>query len=1164
MAIPIANAGGNQTVTEPETVQLDGSGSVDPDMIGITGYLWQQTNGPTITISDDSIVNPTFDVTATEVGEIRLILRVFSAGGTSSPDAVIIVVEDAVIKPIADAGPNQTVDISTLVTLDASGSTSPGGDPIITWLWVQTEGTTVTLSPDDSSEIVTYTSSATSEDNRFVLVVGTASADSDPDPIVVIVNETPVADAGSNQTVDLGDIVTLDGSASTGQAPLSFLWTQSHGTAVSLLPDNVSEVVTFEAIETAEDNRFTLVVNDGVENSDPDPIIVIVQDPALNPTADTGRNQTVDVDATVQLDGSESFDPRDLELTYNWIQTIGETVTLLPDEFSEQPTFVAPSTAQDLRFLLEVTNSDGQVSDPDPTIIVVEEEVILPIADAGIDQTVIAGALVTLDASGSTTPFAGPITYLWAQTYGDTIALSSTTAISPTFTAPAAGVTVQYSLIVTDTSNATVSIADHININANATGIPPIKPAPVGHYDSASITDYSSNAENPLSMTKEQVDGRLIRTAWANINPADNVYNWALIDNYVDLAQQQGKLVNIGIMDSYSAPAWVIASSDTFDYDFRGVTRTVALPWDVNYLAAKLKFITAFGVRYNNTLNVSSVYWTYAAMTNGIEGHWRVDEADYIASGYTPELLLQAGKDILDMYTDAFPNTKVMIEAHTVFDSMYQIEGVYNHGFDAVGNQVGIAIWWAASRIALNYGGGEIDSLAWSLARDCISNGGHVTCQFVGNFTDQMYRFDSGNNWSQSYGFQHEYLFFDSYGVKHFEIWTKDIAKDNQVIIDLLLGDITGALPLDLPGIQIPEQFAGIPSLPLEIADTLTFKTIPATVLPTIVNPELIGVLNAPVVTNPQSLPITQLPAEVNSEAVGLLNAPVITDAQTIPATALPTASTAQSIPATALPSALTAVSLPSSNPPFALNHARILYDNLLLGSSVSTNAGANGAFTLIPNTADRWTVTDGGAITYELDSAVDIDTVALGAHNLGTVGHAVGVEYSIDLVSAFVAFKVGQNPADDTALMFHNSSTVSVRRLKVTVSGLGDAFVGSIYAGVALQMQRPFFAGHTPINLSAVTTRFSSMSEGGNFIGETIRRKGFKTSADWSNLENDWYRFYFQPFVVSARTLPYYFAWNLDQYSLDVGYCKTSEDIAPSYGVKTRLDVSFSMVGFG
>ena len=89
-------------------------------------------------------------------------------------------------------------------------------------------------------------------------------------------------------------------------------------------------------------------------------------------------------------------------------------------------------------------------------------------------------------------------------------------------------------------------------------------------------------------------------------------------------------------------------------------------------------------------------------------------------------------------------------------------------------------------------------------------------------------------------------------------------------------------------------------------------------------------------------------------------------------------------------------------------------------------------------------------------------------------------------------------------------------------------------------------------------------MTEGGNFVGEQIRRMGFNTSVSFSNLENDWYRFYFQPFVIHARTLPYYFAWNLSQYPLDVGYCKTSADISPAYGTRDTFDVGFDMVGFG
>ena len=271
-------------------------------------------------------------------------------------------------------------------------------------------------------------------------------------------------------------------------------------------------------------------------------------------------------------------------------------------------------------------------------------------------------------------------------------------------------------------------------------------------------------------------------------------------------------------------------------------------------------------------------------------------------------------------------------------------------------------------------------------------------------------------------------------------------------------------------------------------------------------------------------------------------------------------------IPATSLsaPSTITANALDPEVPPFSLKHARILYLNKLIGSSVVTSAGTNGSLVLIPNTADRWVITAGGSITFTLSSAVNMDSVAIGAHNLGSTNHIVSVEYSGSTSGAFSTFKVSQTPTEDTAMMFHNSASVSVRRLKITCTGSGSAFVGSIYAGIALQMQRPFFAGHSPLPLSAKTVRYSSVTEGGNFVGEQIRRLGFRSSAPFKNLSNDWYRLYFQPFVVHARTLPYFFAWNLEQYPTDVGYCKTSEDITPSYGSLDMFNVSFDMVGFG
>lgn len=62
----------------------------------------------------------------------------------------------------------------------------------------------------------------------------------------------------------------------------------------------------------------------------------------------------------------------------------------------------------------------------------------MPLANAGSPQTVLSGALVTLNGTGSSDPNVPslPLTYNWLQIVGQPVALSSSTAAKPTFTAP--------------------------------------------------------------------------------------------------------------------------------------------------------------------------------------------------------------------------------------------------------------------------------------------------------------------------------------------------------------------------------------------------------------------------------------------------------------------------------------------------------------------------------------------------------------------------------------------------------------------------------------------------------------------------------------------------------------------------------------------------------
>ena len=261
------------------------------------------------------------------------------------------------------------------------------------------------------------------------------------------------------------------------------------------------------------------------------------------------------------------------------------------------------------------------------------------------------------------------------------------------------------------------------------------------------------------------------------------------------------------------------------------------------------------------------------------------------------------------------------------------------------------------------------------------------------------------------------------------------------------------------------------------------------------------------------------------------------------------------------VPNVISATAVDPESPPFALNHARILYDSLLGQSSVAVTGGTNGNYTLIPNTAQRYTFTNTQTITYTLPSNVSIDTFCVGSHNLS--GQSLAVNYSSATTGGFTSFAPSQSPTTNNATMFHIATAVSVRRIQLVITGTGSFYIGSIYAGVALQMMRPFYGGHSPAVLSKRTDFYSSDTESGNFIGVQVRRRALESNADWKNLPDTWYRAYFVPFLNTAETLPFYFAWNLLEHPTDVAYCKNVTDISPTYqGNRDLMSVGIPLVG--
>ncbi len=247
---PVADAGPNQTVDEGALVTLSGSNSTDPDD-GIGWYLWEQTSGAPVVLSDPTAASPTFVAPNVESGGAALTfkLTVTDKGGLDSTATCIVNVTWVNGPPVANAGFDQTVDERTVVTLDGSGSTD-SDDGIASYKWEQIAGAVVALS-DPTAISPTFTTPDVGVDGQaltFRLTVTDVGGLQANDTCIVNVswvNTPPVADAGSSWTVNSGDQVTLDGSGSTDadDGIASYRWTQTGGPPVTLSDPTSSKPV---------------------------------------------------------------------------------------------------------------------------------------------------------------------------------------------------------------------------------------------------------------------------------------------------------------------------------------------------------------------------------------------------------------------------------------------------------------------------------------------------------------------------------------------------------------------------------------------------------------------------------------------------------------------------------------------------------------------------------------------------------------------------------------------------------------------------------------------------------------------------------------------------------------------------------------------------------
>ena len=511
----VANAGDDQSVGSGATVTLRGSGSTVSDSNRTVAYAWERTSGTgtdTVMLSDKTMLEPTFTadtlmVGDTEVTHIFTLTVTDNRGSTQASDTVTVTVTAPTLPALtANAGLDKTVASEGTVTLDGSG-TANGRSTELTYFWERTGGTTGgtwKLSGDRVAQ-PTFTAGTLMVGDADVTHIFTLTVEDDEGSIakdmVTITVVSPLdANAGDDQSVDPGDLVTLDGSGteSDSSRTVTYAWTWTAGTGTSTEPSLSNSAVlrpTFTAAALAAGaadviHIYTLTITDNrgsTQASDSVRITVAAPPappPVIAPTvANAGPDQTVASGATVMLDGSGSTKDPGTEITYFWERTSGTGGGVTFNPRTAQPTFTADrlmvGDAEVTHiFTLSVEDDSGVVDTDMVTITVVS-----PLdAKAGDDQSVGSGATVTLRGTGSTVSDSNrTVTYNWERTSGtgmSTVMLSDKTMLEPTFTADtlnpgATAVTHIFTLTVTDNRGSTQAI-DTVMVTVTLDVVPPV------------------------------------------------------------------------------------------------------------------------------------------------------------------------------------------------------------------------------------------------------------------------------------------------------------------------------------------------------------------------------------------------------------------------------------------------------------------------------------------------------------------------------------------------------------------------------------------------------------------------------------------------------------------------------------------------------------------
>jgi ribosomal protein L14 len=529
-APPIADAGGNRSITLPlDSILLDGGGSSDLDG-EVMSYQWTRISGST----QPQIIAPSKKKTWIKglvKGDYLFQLKVIDNQG--STDSVLIkVTVNAMVenqKPKANAGDDIAITLpQDSALLDGEGSMDPDGR-IVSYDWVKISG------PDQVQIMTPSTKKSWLKDlgkGNYVFQLKVTDDKGAIDSAIVKVtvsavpeNQLPQASGGDNVTITLPlDSVLLDGSASSDPDGkiVSYLWKEISGSKAIIISP-MSEKPRVKAL--VEGNYiFQLKVIDDKGGADSTFVTVTVRPPTT--VGNKPPTVTIDKDITIILpldsvlvDGSGSSDPDGKIVSYLWTKVSGSSKAIITSPASGK-TQIIGLVAGNYIFQLKATDDKGAADSAVVRVKVKAASVnVSPLADGGENQSITLPLdSVLLDGSGSTDSDGSIESYQWKRVSGSIHAQIIAPSKAKTWIKNLTKGTYLFQLKVTDNEGAVDSVLIKITVNVMVKNQTP--EAKTANNVSVTLPINSVSLDGSGS---SDPDGKIVSYLWTRISGSSKV-----------------------------------------------------------------------------------------------------------------------------------------------------------------------------------------------------------------------------------------------------------------------------------------------------------------------------------------------------------------------------------------------------------------------------------------------------------------------------------------------------------------------------------------------------------------------------------------------------------------------------------------------------------------